>query len=189
MSNDVILFGSYTTNSIQQEFILVLYCAIINRIHLVPVTLIKSLFSSVVLWKLSFERITDNCTPLFDIQLVQPTSLSSFTAFATDRITDQMIFAAFARRTSAVGSTKVFGGSRQLTGIATRNISIGTDLTTSECTLQKARPWVRSSMLVLSGRNPFANICPLTLVQIWNDRMTTAMDRIILLCRIVPQST
>ena len=61
----------------------------------------------------------------------------------------KMIHAAIGKRTSIAllkrdvsGLTKSIGKSRQAGGVVTRNISIGTDLTDSDITLQKARPWV-----------------------------------------------
>lgn len=59
-----------------------------------------------------------------------------------------MIYCAFGNPASrallkrnAIGFTKSTGKSRQAGGLVTRNISIGTDLTASDITLQKARPW------------------------------------------------
>jgi len=53
------------------------------------------------------------------------------------------MISAFANRTSnaLLRRATTIGRSRQVAGTVTRDISIGTDLTDSKCTLQNARPW------------------------------------------------
>ena len=69
-----------------------------------------------------------------------------------------MIHAAIGKRTSIAllkrdvsGLTKSIGKSRQAGGVVTRNISIGTDLTDSDITLQKARPWVSILLIIFAA--------------------------------------
>ena len=69
-----------------------------------------------------------------------------------------MIYCTFGNQASrallkrnAVGFTKSTGKSRQAGGLGTRNISIGTDLTDSDITLQKARPWVRILLIIFAA--------------------------------------
>jgi len=42
---------------------------------------------------------------------------------------------------------------------ATRDISIGTDLSVSQCTFQKARPWVRSDTIGILVKTGIIPLC------------------------------